>query len=75
MSEVEPSVLIDGISSIGSHNGVHRVVCYRLTADGKPEPVVELLIGEGPLRGVIAALSDLSESGAKPSAPPSRKLA
>jgi hypothetical protein len=35
---------IDGISSIATHNRVHRIIFYKLTADQRPEPSVELVV-------------------------------
>jgi len=60
MAHSEMSVLVDGIMSIGTHNNVHRIVCYRLTAENKPEPAVELIIPAASLSGFIGALSRLS---------------
>jgi hypothetical protein len=50
---------VDGISSIGSHNNVHRIVCYQLTPKGAPEPSVELLIPASSLAGIVNALAKL----------------
>lgn len=44
MSDQVESILVDGIQSIGVHNGVARVTFIRLGPDGKPLPVVELCI-------------------------------
>lgn len=44
MSEKIDSVVVDGIQSIGVHNGIARVTFMRLGADGKPEPVIEICI-------------------------------
>lgn len=43
MSEL-PSILVDGVSSVASHNGVHRITFFKLTNDPKPEPVLELQV-------------------------------
>jgi hypothetical protein len=64
MSETDQSVLIDGISTIGYHNGVYRIDCYRLDAGGKPENSVELLIPSDPVAGFVAALAKLSDTSA-----------
>ena len=69
MAQSEISVLIDGIVSIGTHNNVHRIVCYRLTAENKPEPAIELIIPAASLPGFIGALTQLS--GAAPQSNPS----
>ena len=60
MAHLELSVLVDGIKSIGTHNNVHRIECYRLTAENKPEPAVELIIPAASLSGFIAALARIS---------------
>jgi hypothetical protein len=55
MSE-QVSVLIDGVSSVSSHNGVSRVQCYKFGADGRPQPVVELLMTAGVAKTLMDAL-------------------
>jgi hypothetical protein len=47
---------VDGISSISSHNNVHRIVCYKLNAAGQPEKCVELLIPAASIGGFAGAL-------------------
>ena len=37
MENTVPVIVVDGIQSIGVHNGIARVVLMRLGADGKPE--------------------------------------
>jgi hypothetical protein len=69
MAQSEISVLVDGIVSIGTHNNVHRIVCYRLTVENKPEPAIELIIPAASLPGVIAALSRLSGDPSAPAGP------
>jgi hypothetical protein len=54
------SVLVDGISTIATHNGVHRIVMYRLGSDQKPEQVIELQLPEKSTADVLAALGRLS---------------
>jgi hypothetical protein len=66
MAQSDISVLIDGIVSIGTHNNVHRIVCYRLTAENKPEPAVELIIPAPSMPGFMAALSRLSSGTSVP---------
>jgi hypothetical protein len=70
MTHSDLSVLVDGIMSIGTHNNVHRIVCYRLTAENKPEPAIELIVPAASLPGFIAALSRLS--GAASAAEPAK---
>ena len=64
MAQTDISVLVDGIVSVGTHNNVHRIVCYRLTAENKPEPAIELIIPADSLPGFIAALTRLSGGAA-----------
>jgi hypothetical protein len=66
MAHSDMSVLVDGIMSIGTHNNVHRIVCYRLTAENKPEPAIELIIPAASLPGFIGALSRLSGGASAP---------
>ena len=51
------SVLIDGVSSISSHNGVSRVQCYKFGSDGKPQPAIELLLTAEVAKTLIEALA------------------
>jgi len=75
MSEPDQSVLIDGISTIGYHNGVYRIVCDRLDAGGKPENSVELLIPSDPVAGFVAALAKLSNGSAPAAGTPATPTA
>jgi hypothetical protein len=59
MSDTVAIAFVDGISSISSHNSVHRIVCYKLNAGGQPEKSVELLIPASSLNGFAAALGKL----------------
>jgi hypothetical protein len=54
----------DGLATISTHNGVHRLVWYKLTSDGKPEQVLELIIPASSLDGIIEALSRLRDTKA-----------
>ena len=54
-----PSILVDGISAIASHNGVYRVTWFKLTSDQKPEPICELMIPASAVQGIVAELSKL----------------
>ena len=37
------SVVVDGIETIGLHNGLYRIRFYTLDAKGQPAPAVELV--------------------------------
>ena len=56
MSEQPVTAVVDGIASVASHNGVHRVVAYKLDADGKAHSTVELVIPGPALVGLLDAL-------------------
>ena len=51
-----PTVLVDGISSIAAHNGVHRITFYRLGNEPDPKQVIELQVPATSLRGIVEAL-------------------
>ena len=52
------AIAVDGIQTVGVHNGIARVQFMRLGADGKPVPTVELLI---PVNQVTAISHGLSK--------------
>jgi hypothetical protein len=59
-------VFVDGIQSIASHNGVHRVTFFKLVADGKQnEPVLELIIPATCVRSLGEALVKSSSVASK----------
>ena len=61
MSSIELNVVaVDGIQTVGVHNGIARVQFMRLGADGKPVPAIELLI---PVNQVSAIAQGLSKIG------------
>ena len=53
-------VVVDGIQTVGVHNGIARVQFMRLGADGKPAPAVELL---SPVIQVSAISQGLAKIG------------
>jgi hypothetical protein len=55
----EPIAFIDGVSSISSHNNVHRIVCYKLNSGGQPEKSVEILIPAASVPGFANAVGKL----------------
>lgn len=60
MTNEVKKVFVDGIQSIGSHNGVHRIVFFALVGDGRQnEPVLELLMPANTVRSIADALSKL----------------
>lgn len=50
-------VFVDGIASLGVHNGVTRIQFFKLGGDGKAVPALELLLPVTQLRGVVDGLS------------------
>ncbi len=52
--------VVDGIETIGLHNGLYRVAFFSLGANGKPQKSVELVLGQGPLKEVLKALQRLT---------------
>jgi hypothetical protein len=62
------SVLVDGIKTIGSHNGVSRVVFYTLNAEGEAEQTVQLLIPESSFAEISDVITRLGKRE-EPAAP------
>ena len=55
-SEVE-RIFVDGVQSIASHNGVHRIVFFHLAGDGRQnEAVLELIVPASSVRSIGEAL-------------------
>ena len=59
MPEAVNVAFVDGVSSVSSHNSVHRIVCFKLNAAGQPEKSVELLIPAASMGGFVGALNKL----------------
>ncbi len=59
MDNSPETVFVDGISAIGTHNGVHRIVCYQLSESGQPKPNVELQIPAAAVRAFAEAIARL----------------
>ncbi|OGA74822.1 MAG: hypothetical protein A3G81_16865 [Betaproteobacteria bacterium RIFCSPLOWO2_12_FULL_65_14] len=60
MSDENLSIIVDGIQTVGVHNGVARVKFIRLGADGKPVPAVELLIPVAQLNAIVQGLGKIA---------------
>lgn len=54
-----PIHLADGVSSCSTHNGIHRLVLFQLTKDGKPSDTVEIALPDRALKDVVDVLSRL----------------
>lgn len=54
------TVFVDGVASLGMHNGVARVQFFKLGSDGKAVPALELLVPVNQLRGVIDGLGKVA---------------
>ena len=73
------TLFIDGVTSMSSHNDVHRMICHKLTADGEKVDCAELLFPAGVAEVVAEAFGKLSRAKsnvaslpAKPAAPKTR---
>lgn len=53
------SVVIDGIETIGLHNGLYRISFYALDAKGQPKPAVEIVAGADTMAEVLKGLQQL----------------
>jgi hypothetical protein len=60
MADETPSIIVDGIHTVGIHNGVARVKFIRLAADGKPVPAVELLIPVPQIAVIVQGLGKIA---------------
>lgn len=54
------SILVDGISALGVHNGVVRIQFFRLLADGKSQVTLELQIPQNQVKNLITGLTKVS---------------
>ena len=55
------SIAVDGIQTAGVHNGIARIQFMRLGADGKPIPVLELLVPVSQLAAIAQGLGKLGK--------------
>ena len=65
MASYDAVHFVDGISSVATHNGVHRVVFYKLSSDQRPEPCLELLVPDSSVRGIVDAMARLAPRQAR----------
>jgi hypothetical protein len=61
--DAQPTLLVDGVSSIAIHNGVARVQFMRLDLDGRPTDSHEVMIPMGAVQSIIEALQKLQGDG------------
>jgi hypothetical protein len=54
-----PNVVVDGIETIGLHNGLYRIRFYMLDAKGQPTPAVELVAMAETWQQIQKALSQV----------------
>jgi hypothetical protein len=54
-----PGYLVDGLLSVETHNGVHRLMFYRLSGAKTPEatPCVEIAIPDAAAKAIMDAMS------------------
>lgn len=50
-------IFVDGIQTIGAHNGVVRVQFFSIAPDGSANPALVLLVPQTQLRGVVEGLA------------------
>ena len=55
------TIAVDGIQTAGVHNGIARVQFMRLGSDGRPVPVLELLIPVTQLAAIAQGLGKLGK--------------
>ena len=55
----QPSIVVDGIETIGLHNGLYRIRFFALDAKGQPSPVVELVAGNETIQQIRQGLSQI----------------
>ena len=70
MADEAPTHLVDGIRTAGVHNGVARIVFFRLAADAKPRDEVEVQIPVSILRELTSALARIGPSSLASSSRP-----
>ena len=63
-----PDFFVDGLLSAASHNGVHRLVFFRLKGgeSGAAEPCIEISLPEAAVKSVVETLIAFSSGRAKP---------
>ena len=57
MENTESVFFVDGIRSIGVHNGVARIQFFKLDPDGKAQSALELLLPSNQVKGVLDGLA------------------
>ena len=57
----EKRILLDGVNSVGVHNGIVRVRFFQLLANGQTETVVELQIPLNQIKAIIEALTKIGK--------------
>lgn len=55
-NEIE-QIFVDGVQSIGTHNGIVRIQFFTLNPDGEAKVTAALLVPQAQLRGIIEGLS------------------
>jgi hypothetical protein len=66
-----PDYYVDGLLSVGTHNGVHRLIFYKLSGADSPkaEPCVEVDIPANVMRSVIETMMAMSKTAPAVKAP------
>ncbi len=60
MEEKKITILVDGVSTIGVHNGIIRISFFQSAANGKSEIVLELQIPQHQIKHIVDALVKVS---------------
>ena len=54
------NIVVDGIETIGLHNGLYRIRFYMLDATGQPVPAVELIAASSTVASIRDGLAGLN---------------
>jgi hypothetical protein len=58
-----PLYFVDGLLSVATHNGVHRLVLFKLSGGekGTAEPCVEIAVPDSAVRSIMETMGKLSK--------------
>ena len=59
--DIQNTFLVDGVSTVGVHNGVARVQFMRIGVDGKVVNSLELCFSTGTVKSIIDALRKVQD--------------
>jgi hypothetical protein len=61
-----PKYLVDGLLSLTTHNGVHRLIFYELSEADSPRPYVELAIPAPVMHSIVETITSMLNGAAPP---------